>query len=636
MLMSIPWPSSSQYSDAIQNPDRCFLDADLRQGTIVRNRIGLPDPRSGQFAVVYQIAGAKRFAVKCFTQQITNQQQRYAAISQTLSSRLLPLFVQFAYLDQGIRISGNWFPVLKMEWVSGELLSQYVERNAGFPQVLKQLAADWQTIVAELHSNGIAHGDLQCGNIKVSGREIKLVDYDGMFIPSLLGNPPTEIGSRHFQHPQRTKSDYNDQIDNFSALVIYLSLLAIAAEPALWRGYHQQENLILSKTDFETPGQTPIWRQLESSPDSEVRRLVAALHGCCRGSVSSVPPLPALLGGAHSIVVASQRTSAVVNSSTVRKRQTPWYLETAFHKTVAVAQSTLHSNSPALPWYHQADVASQLAATGPPSCIYQSAPLGSTIPAVALVSSTPSAGATQPNAGTRGRGHTYRIRRALGWILGLTLAALVLGLVILWLESLGSQAIVHVEASGQLDHLPSDGIVSTQRADVALSDFGAEATFFNPYGSAFGRWSYGFLFRDTGANEQYRVFVTSDGTWRLILIEGKVNELRSSAGGVVPNLDLSPRGFNTLRLTAAGDEGLLYVNETLVARIDLGAKREKGDVLIASGLEDGDEIVGATTRFRNFVVAQHCQADTTGFACVRTSVSDLWGKLNDSILPLKN
>lgn len=293
------WPISPDYKAALQYPRACFLDPALKGGTVFTDNRGLPFPFPGRSAVVFQIRdGAQQFAVKCFTLQVTDQQRRYAALSQHLQGFWMSALVDFAYLSQGILVRGEWYPVVRMEWASGKPLDLYMEDNLHQGQVLKQLAAQWRGVIAGLRGAHTAHGDLQHGNIVVDGQgKIRLVDYDGFFIPALAGQPPKESGHPNYQHPERTrKGYYAESIDAFSALVIYLSLLAVKADPSLWT-FYKGDNLIFRATDFQTPGQTPVWARLKGNPDAEARRLALELEKFCRGSFSAVPDLEAVLQG---------------------------------------------------------------------------------------------------------------------------------------------------------------------------------------------------------------------------------------------------------------------------------------------------------------------------------------------------
>ncbi|HEY8743800.1 MAG TPA: DNA-binding protein, partial [Chloroflexota bacterium] len=144
MPPTMTWPTPNDYCAAVQNPQHCFSADELRGGSIVRDMLGLPKVSSGNFAVVFELEqGRQRYAVKCFTRQIRDQQQRYAAITRYLAGRRLPVLVSFRYFPEGIRLAGDLFPLLTMEWIAGELLHQCVERRLGTPALLRELAEQW-------------------------------------------------------------------------------------------------------------------------------------------------------------------------------------------------------------------------------------------------------------------------------------------------------------------------------------------------------------------------------------------------------------------------------------------------------------------------------------------------------------
>lgn len=117
------WPLSQDYNEAIQTPAQCFADPELRQGQPVADALGLPVPCAGNFADVYAVqTPARKWAVKCFTRQIPGLRERYVEISKYLKHVQLPFMVEFEFLEQGIRVRGRWYPVLKMQWVEGVAL----------------------------------------------------------------------------------------------------------------------------------------------------------------------------------------------------------------------------------------------------------------------------------------------------------------------------------------------------------------------------------------------------------------------------------------------------------------------------------------------------------------------------------
>ncbi len=297
--MSTPgaWPSPMDYTTAVQNPQNCFEDPDLRTATLKTSRNGMPALASGNFAVVYQLqSGTRAYAVRCFIRPVTDQQQRYEALSQHLSGFSTPALVDFSFLQRGIRVRGQWYPVVRMEWVAGQQLHRYIDDHQAQPPTLTKLAAQWRGVVAGLRGAHTAHGDLQHGNILVDAQgQIKLVDYDGWYIPTLHGQPPGEVGHPNFQHPDRLRNGYYEaNADAFSSLVIYLALIALRADPSLW-SFHNGENLIFLADDFQHPGQTKLWSQMKASPDPEVQRLALVLGRLCQTAVATLPDLETVL-----------------------------------------------------------------------------------------------------------------------------------------------------------------------------------------------------------------------------------------------------------------------------------------------------------------------------------------------------
>src|SRR5205807_9133854 len=138
------WPLSQDYNEAIQDPGSAFRDPELRLGRAATNALGLPMPRSGNFADVYEFhCPGRKWAVKCFTREGPGLRDRYREVSAYLRRLGLPFMVDFDYLDEGIRIRGKWYPVLKMHWVEGLTLNEFVRDCLDKPQTLEMLAHIW-------------------------------------------------------------------------------------------------------------------------------------------------------------------------------------------------------------------------------------------------------------------------------------------------------------------------------------------------------------------------------------------------------------------------------------------------------------------------------------------------------------
>ena len=293
----MPWPSLPDFTDAVQNPAVCFDDPELAGGKVEEKPNGMPQVHSGNFASVYPVTagGGRKFAVRCFTREITDQRERYGRLDEYLRQTLPPTLVDFEFHERGIRVRGEWYPIVKMDWVDGAPLNKYARENLGQQSEIIRVARRWRGAVGDLLSREIAHNDLQHGNVMVQGdSSIRLVDYDGIFLPQYQGQSSPEIGHQNFQHPQRTGQHYATYVDNFPALVIYLSLLALADDPGLWR-FNNDDNLILTKADYADPANSECFRDLKNSQDDNVRSLAAYLEELCFLPVGEVPDLESVL-----------------------------------------------------------------------------------------------------------------------------------------------------------------------------------------------------------------------------------------------------------------------------------------------------------------------------------------------------
>jgi len=283
---------SSDYQDAIQNPSYCFADLELKNGQPCLDKLGLPLPITGGFASVYQIVtGSKKYAVRCFSHEYADQQSRYAEIHKFLDSTSSPYLIDFDYQTQGILVKGKWFPILKMQWLEGLLLNRYIASILNDKDALQRLADDWITLIKSLKSIGIAHGDLQHGNILVCNGKIKLIDYDGMFVPALAGQGSHETGHPSYQHPKRSDKDFNAEIDRFAALAIYTAILAVRYKPTLWKKFDNGDNILFTRKDFANPHQSEIFAILCGISDMEIVRRATALYHACNDSVDKVPDI---------------------------------------------------------------------------------------------------------------------------------------------------------------------------------------------------------------------------------------------------------------------------------------------------------------------------------------------------------
>jgi hypothetical protein len=290
------WPLSQDYNEAIQSPATNFADADLKKGEVVTNALGLPIPFSGNFADVYQVRcpDGSRWAVKCFTREAHGLRERYQEISAWLRKAKLPFTVDFSYLEKGIRVAGKWHPVLKMQWVEGLTLNQFVAQYLDKPAMLEALLQLWAKMGKYLRAARVGHCDLQHGNVLLvpgstpNALALKLIDYDGMWIPPLADMKSGEVGHANYQHPRRLREGtYNLEVDRFPLLLVATALRALKADKSLWAKYDNGDNLLFKESDLADPNRSALFQELASLPDPGLVMLAAQVRAALKGSLES-------------------------------------------------------------------------------------------------------------------------------------------------------------------------------------------------------------------------------------------------------------------------------------------------------------------------------------------------------------
>lgn len=226
------------------------------------------------FAVVFKMEDKitrKLYALKCFTYDLELRDTSYSLISKHLKSRKNPYFVDFEYVTDEIWVNSQLagdseYPVLVMEWIEGQTLGEYIGKlcaEVNKTELLK-LACTFDQMALWLLEQPFAHGNLNTENILVepSGR-LRLIDYDGMFTPEMDGQAACENGSPGFRHPRRTTQHFGSFIDDFSILILSLSLHALSVGPSLIKEKSLTDSIFLTEEDLLHPHQTNKWRLMD-------------------------------------------------------------------------------------------------------------------------------------------------------------------------------------------------------------------------------------------------------------------------------------------------------------------------------------------------------------------------------------
>jgi hypothetical protein len=293
----VSYPQIIDFNEAVQDPRNSFRDAELKAGSVATTPLGLPLALSGGFALTYTVqSGHKKFAVRCFHREVPQAQARYAQISSKLRALASPYFVNFDFQSDGIRIRGKPYPVVKMDWIEGDTLGIYLDRSSTTPSILGNLRKAFSELNSYLERNGVAHGDIQNENVIVQGGAVRLIDYDGMFVPGMAEGQGTEVGHKHFQHPGRGPKHFGPGMDRFSFIVLDVSFEAMQADVSLHRRFREGGQAIIFKAnDFADPSSSEVFRVLKDIPS--VRESANKLAAICGAPITDVPTLSDFLAG---------------------------------------------------------------------------------------------------------------------------------------------------------------------------------------------------------------------------------------------------------------------------------------------------------------------------------------------------
>jgi serine/threonine protein kinase len=287
------WPAPQDYQEAIQTPSVSLTNPDLGGAQVHVNEHGLPVVASGMFASVYRLSSDRGdWAVRCFLRHNQDREERYHLIEKALFDAKLPFTIAFNFQEQGILVNGTWFPILQMDWCKGVSLTEWVARNLQDRRRLAKLADSFQAMVRELRSAGIAHGDLQHGNILVDDDELRLVDYDGLYTDDLARLGTSELGHANYQHPTRSHHHFGMYLDHFSQWVIHCSLRCLAIDPSLWESLGGgDECLLFRKADFQKPADSSAFRALEAHHDRTVRQCSRTIRYLLTLPIAEIPSI---------------------------------------------------------------------------------------------------------------------------------------------------------------------------------------------------------------------------------------------------------------------------------------------------------------------------------------------------------
>ena len=263
------YPLISEYVKAIQDAGDNLEQ--LAHLTPVLDDHGEPYRSSGAFAVVFKMQDkrtGKYYALKCFTEEQQGRAEAYRQIADELDLLDSPYITSVKYMEKELFVDSKCeedeFPVLLMDWVDGETMETYIAANYQNQSAMSMLCYRFGKMAAWLRTQSFAHGDIKPDNIIVRpDGSLSLVDYDGMFVPSMKGCKSPTVGTKDFSHPLRTMDDFDETIDDFSLASIALSLKAISMKSTLLDIYGASDRLLFSENDYRNPSNSKVISALQ-------------------------------------------------------------------------------------------------------------------------------------------------------------------------------------------------------------------------------------------------------------------------------------------------------------------------------------------------------------------------------------
>lgn len=317
-------PTIATFDHAMLRPGRNLAAfRALGGGSITMAGADQPFRIVGHEAVIYRLENAAPgyIALRCFLNDKLDNAvlARYQRLSKDSTLRRLrasehsPL-VQFVHLfPDGLLLPGPDFrsasePVIAMEWIEGPTLIEAVDRAARQREhrVLHALANSWLRAVVANREVEFSHGALTGQNVMVDlDRGPVFVDYDTAWWPGAVSvskqKPPAS-----YAHP-RGSASAPERRDDFAALLIYVSLRALAIDPSLRDEFGDPPAridgaLLFGTADLATPNKSELFERLRRLDDDEFQALLGILWEACRSPVDAVPPIDDVWQAAHAVV----------------------------------------------------------------------------------------------------------------------------------------------------------------------------------------------------------------------------------------------------------------------------------------------------------------------------------------------
>jgi len=279
------WPTENDYTKAVTrvNPSPFSLLNTKKIQVIIDEKDQLVK-RSGNNSVIFKVSMNEKFyALKCYTKDINNQNIYLPAVekyvAQISSSWMVPfeLFESEVYVIKSENSFHGTYCVLLMPWVEGESLYTFVQRSCEEQNTtaLESIFTQFQQMSVWLLQQSFAHGDLASENIIVTPEgKLMLTDYDNILFDKLINTTGHSPFNYDYQHPKRNHNVINLAADQFSILVLAISLRALQFKPELFLTYTNGSGLLFTANSLREGDKSVLYRELKNIKDFYLQNLL--------------------------------------------------------------------------------------------------------------------------------------------------------------------------------------------------------------------------------------------------------------------------------------------------------------------------------------------------------------------------
>jgi serine/threonine protein kinase len=308
-----------------------FTKLNSRDFRLVYNEKNEPVRFFGRNSVVFKITdGTRFFALKCYTTELFNRWEYLSNVQSMLRSLQKDWIVPFEIYENELQVENDeqqvqLATIVLLPWIEGERLSDLVRLYCSRQSLnvnLESLRKSFIALAKKHLGHLFSHGDITPENIIVTpSGEMMLIDQDSFTFEGWNSSSGQSGWSFPYQHPYRNPRKPDLHADDFSFLIIALSLKALERNPGLFQQFNSSRGLLFTIDDYKYPDQSKLIKEIEKTEDLYLLDLLSLFHAQLNKKSIAIPDLLKYLD-----ISKKEQTSPVAEWSTTasNKVQEDW------------------------------------------------------------------------------------------------------------------------------------------------------------------------------------------------------------------------------------------------------------------------------------------------------------------------